>query len=179
MITQEYLHEIFDYDRNTGVFFRKKRTSSSVKIGDIAGCDNGIGYIVISVKSKLVHAHRLAWLYVYGSFPNGNIDHKNGNRSDNRICNLRVVDQSQNTANSKLSKANTSGFKGVTFRKDTNKWAASIWLNYKRISLGSFKNKEDAAMAYDSAANMYFKEFSRTNKDLEQYTNRAEMRAGA
>ena len=160
MITQDYLHEFFHYDSETGVFSRKKRTGSSTHVGDIVGSDNGSGYLVICLKSRLYYAHRIAWLYVYGEMPCRNIDHINGNRADNRICNLRLVNQSQNVANSKLSKANTSGCKGVTWRKDTNKWAAGLMLNYKRISLGSFKTKEEAAEAYKKGAMQHFGEYA-------------------
>ena len=160
MITQDYLHEFFHYDAETGVFSRKKRTSNSTKVGEIVGSDKGNGYLMLCLKSRLYLAHRIAWFYVYGEMPSLNIDHINGNRADNRICNLRLANQSQNTANSKLSKANTSGFKGVTWNKDAKKWNAQLMCNYKRISLGNFEKKEDAADAYKKGSIQYFGEFA-------------------
>jgi hypothetical protein len=151
MITQEILHQLFAYDPETGLFIRKIKTSNNAKMG-IAGTNNGIGYITICVNSKLQYAHRLAWMYMYGSFPDGNIDHINGNPSDNRICNLRLVNQSQNMQNIKKFKNNTSGYKGVTWRKDTKKWTAQIWKNSKRYGLGCFDSAEDAYEAYCQAA---------------------------
>jgi len=160
MITQDYLHEFFHYDSETGVFSRKKRTSPSTTIGEIVGSDKGNGYVMLCIQSRLYLAHRMAWLYVYGETPCANIDHINGNRADNRICNLRLANQSQNIANSKLSKANTSGCKGVTWRKDTQKWSAGLMLNYKHIALGSFKTKEEAAEAYKKGAMQHFGEYA-------------------
>jgi hypothetical protein len=160
MITQDYLHEFFHYDSETGVFSRKKRTGKSTTVGEIVGSDKGNGYLMLCLKSRLYLAHRIAWLYVYGEMPSLNIDHINGKRADNRICNLRLANQSQNIANAKLSKANTSGFKGVTWNKSANKWNAQLMLNYKRISLGNFEKKEDAAEAYKKGAVQYFGEYA-------------------
>ena len=160
MITQQYLQDNFDYNQNTGLFVRTKKTGNSVKIGVPLICDKGNGYIVFSVQGKLQLAHRMAWLYVYGEIPTKNIDHINGIPSDNRISNLRLANQSQNTANSSLSKSNKSGYKGVFWRKDVCKWEAQIGVNYKCVKLGKFDSKEDAAKAYANAAQNYFGVFA-------------------
>jgi hypothetical protein len=160
MITQDYLHEFFHYDPENGLFSRKKRTGPTTKVGEIVGTDKGNGYLMLCLQSRLYLAHRIAWFYIYGEMPPLNIDHINGKRADNRICNLRLANQSQNTANSKLSKANTSGFKGVTWNKDAKKWNAQLMFNYKRISLGNFEKKEDAAEAYKKGSVQYFGEFA-------------------
>jgi hypothetical protein len=161
MITQDYLHEFFHYNPDTGIFSRKKCTGRSTKVGEIVGSHKGNGYLMLCLKSRLYLAHRIAWLYVYGQMPVSNIDHINGNKSDNRICNLRLANQSQNIANSMLSKANKSGFKGVRWRKDIGKWTAAIMVNYKHISLGSYLVKEDAAQAYKKASIKYFGEYAK------------------
>ena len=163
MVTQAQLHHLFDYNPDTGIFIRKIKTSNSVKVGDIVGSDNGLGYIKFCVNSKLQFAHRMAWLYVYGSIPNVNIDHINNNPSDNRICNLRLVNQSENMQNTSKWKTNTSGYKGVTWAKDKNKWGAQIWKNYKRHHLGFFDKPEIAYEAYCQAA----KKLHTHNKVLE------------
>jgi hypothetical protein len=151
MITQAQLHQLFDYNPETGIFIRKIKTSNNAKIG-VSGTDNGIGYIKLCINSKLYFAHRLAWLYVYGVFPNKNLDHINNNPSDNRICNLRLANQSENMQNTEKRKTNTSGYKGVTLRKDTGKWSAQITKNYKNFRLGCFNTAAEAYAAYCQAA---------------------------
>lgn len=160
MITQQYLQDNFHFDPNTGLFVRTKKTGNSVKTGVPLVCNKGNGYIVFCVQGKLQLAHRMAWLYVYGEIPSKNIDHINGIRFDNRIVNLRLANQSQNTANSNLSKSNKSGYKGVIWRKDICKWEAQIGVNYKCVKLGKFDCKEDAARAYANAANKHFGVFA-------------------
>jgi hypothetical protein len=99
---------------------------------------------------KLYQAHRLAWFYVYGVFPSGQIDHINRNKSDNRLVNLRDCSISENKQNSGLYKNNKSGFKGV-FKKG-KRYEAGIRVNNKRIYLGKFGSAELAYEAYVSAA---------------------------
>jgi hypothetical protein len=160
MITQQYLQDNFDYNQNTGLFVRTKKTGNSTKIGVPLTCNKGNGYVVFSVQGKLQLAHRMAWLYIYGEIPSKNIDHINGLPTDNRISNLRIADQSQNTANSCLSKANTSGSKGVVWLKDAGKWRAGITVNYKFINLGRFENIDDAIQAYEAGSRKYFGNFA-------------------
>ena len=162
MLTQQFLKENFHYNSETGIFTRIKKTSNNSKINKPLICKAKAGYIVFFVEKKLRLAHRMAWLYVYGKLPDKNIDHINGIRNDNRISNLRLANQSQNTANSYLSKSNTSGYKGVVWRKELNKWEAQIGVNYKCIKLGKFDLIEDAAKAYSNAANKYFDVFANT-----------------
>lgn len=91
------------------------------------------------------------------------IDHMDQNGLNNQKKNLRVADKSKNGANSKLNKANKSGYRGVTFQKDINKWRVRIWKNNKPISGGCFKNKFDAARAYDLIAKEIFGDFATLN----------------
>ncbi|MEK6878312.1 MAG: HNH endonuclease [Nanoarchaeota archaeon] len=89
------------------------------------------------------------------------VDHINGNRLDNRRKNIRLCAHADNMRNLKLRKDNTSGYKGVT--KSYGKWTAHIQFNKKGINLGYFKDKKDAAKAYNEAAKKYFGEFARLN----------------
>ena len=90
---------------------------------------------------------------IVGNPPKGfETDHINGNKIDNRRNNLRIVTHSQNQINRKMPQNNTSGFKGVCWDKIKQKWRADIKLNYKRIFLGNFKNKSEAARAYNKMA---------------------------
>ena len=99
-LTAERLREVLDYDPDTGVFTRKVRTASSVKVGDVAGSLNGKGYIRIRVDGRLYFAHRLAWLYVHGEWPVDQVDHINGIKNDNRIVEPARGDQCRKPAQS-------------------------------------------------------------------------------
>lgn len=145
-ITQEKLKEELKYNPNTGVFIRTKKTSNKVNIGDIVGYKNNCGYIVIGVDGRQMLAHRLAWVYVYGTMPN-NIDHINGITDDNRITNLRSVSHQENHKNQAISKNNTSGVTGVYWVNQQSNWLAKIKVNYKDITLGRFDTKQEAALA--------------------------------
>lgn len=108
---------------------------------------------------KTIRMHREV-LYTPSGFV---VDHINRNRLDNRRENLRVASRSQNTANSIKPSTNTSGFKGVHYRKDQGRWRAFIRVNKKGISLGQYSTAEEAAKAYNEAAVKYFGEFARLN----------------
>lgn len=93
------------------------------------------------------------------------VDHVNGNGLDNRSCNLRIATPHQNLMNQRKIKG-SSKFKGVTWRKQINKWEARIIYNRQYKYLGCYTKERDAAIAYDKAAKKYFKEFARLNKDI-------------
>jgi hypothetical protein len=152
MLTANRLREVLDYDPQTGIFTRA---------GKRAGSSNGCGYLRIRVDGQRYLAHRLAWLHVHGVWPSDQIDHVNTDRADNRIANLRDASRSQNHANTPLSRANTSGFKGVYWAPHTARWRAAIKVNGKKRHLGYFYSANDAALAYEAAANKMFGEFAR------------------
>lgn len=159
-LTQQTLKELFEYDPDTGVFKRLKRTSSNAISGRICGCKSN-GYIVIHINGRLWYGHRLAWLYVYGTWPNNNIDHINGDKSDNRISNLRDATQTQNHYNVGKKSSNKSGFKGVSWHVEGKKWDAKIRHNGRRIYLGLFDTPEEAHAAYVEAAKHLHGDFAR------------------
>ena len=145
MITQEHLKEILEYNIETGVLnWKEKRNSRALK-GSRAGGLHPNGSIVIGINGKYYLAHRLAWLYVYGEFPKKNIDHINHNRTDNRIKNLRDVNNTENLRNCGLSCKNTSGYSGVSYSKTRRKWIASVKYNQKSIYIGGYDTPEEAA----------------------------------
>ena len=90
MINSNELRALLTYDKDTGVF-RRNTSSGGQEIGSIAGTISKYGYIRIRIKNKAYFAHRLAWLYEYGVWPENEIDHINGEKSDNRLINLRKV----------------------------------------------------------------------------------------
>ncbi len=115
MLTQERLKELLHYDPNTGHFRWKVSNAYTVIVGQIAGWNNGKSARRINIDMKPYLAHRLAWFYVYGEWPN-QIDHINRNRMDNRICNLRNATNSQNQANMKAKSNNRLGIRGLSFK---------------------------------------------------------------
>ena len=155
-LTAEYLRSVLHYAQETGIFTWKVSTARRVKVGDIAGCPNGRGYLLISVCSRLYPAHRLAWLYMYGEWPKDQLDHINRNRSDNRIANLREATSKQNNQNAGKRSDNTSGHPGVSWHKRKSKWRASIKHNYKHIYLGYFSILEEAIAARKVAEKLYW-----------------------
>lgn len=139
------LKEYLNYNPITGEFRWLKSNSNRVHVGDLAGYLDTKGYITIRYFGKLYQAHRLAWLYMTGEFPNI-IDHINRNRKDNRFENLRDVSASQNNMNSKTRIDNTSGIRGVS--KFRNKWRARSSIKGKEKHLGIYETKEKAEQAY-------------------------------
>lgn len=148
--TASALREILDYDSSTGVF-RWKAPRRRVAVGSVAGARDDRGYIRITIDRRGFRAHRLAWLYVYGSWPDEDIDHINGQRSDNRIANLRACSNAENGQNRGLSTNNRSGFTGVSYHQLTRKWQAHIHGEGKRHRLGEYDTAEQAAQAYAEA----------------------------
>ena len=155
-LTAEKLRELLHYNPETGIFIRKVSTTGRVKIGDVAGSINSRGYLLITVLGRPFHAHRLAWLYVYGEWPKLTIDHINRNKADNRITNLRDVSTKQNGQNASKRSDNTSGHTGVYLVKRTSRWQASIAHNQKHIHLGFFTTIEDAIAARKAAEKLYW-----------------------
>lgn len=155
MITAERLREILDYDLETGVFTWKKKTCRKVVVGSVAGCQTKEGYITIRVDGYLMTGHRLAWLYVNGTLPSQGIDHKNRDKADNRICNLRLCTPAENGQNAKLSRANKSGVSGVFFNSKKGKWTAQITVNRKNIVLGAYDSIDEAAASRRAAEVKY------------------------
>ena len=155
MLTVEQLKHALDYDADTGVFIWRTRPGKAVKAGDVAGCvEKRIGYVTIGIAGRIYKAHRLAWLYAYGEWPKGLIDHINGNKADNRIANLRDVFADGNSQNvRKPNRRNKSGFMGVIWYQ--NKWRASMSVNGKSKWLGDYSTPEEAHQVYLAAKRKY------------------------
>jgi HNH endonuclease len=151
MLTQAELKRQLHYDPETGLFTWLISNKNNVKIGDTAGSYDMYGYLTIRIHYKSYKCHRLAWLYVYGVFPNVYLDHINRIKNDNRIINLRAVTAQQNQFNTKTRFDSTSGYTGVSFRKDRKKYTAYIHVNGRKKNLGCFKEAQDAHNAYLAA----------------------------
>jgi hypothetical protein len=158
MITQEYLKSIFEYC--DGNLYWKVANSNRVKIGQIAGTLLYQNYIQIRISRKKYQAHRLIFLMHYGYLP-VQIDHKNNNKADNRIENLRAATNCKNQYNVKIIKTNTSGCKNVTWSKKRKKWYVQLSIDNKRKYFGSFENLELAELVAIEARNKYHGDFAR------------------
>lgn len=151
-LTAELLRAVVDYDPETGVFRWKTAVGSRAKRGEVAGCVGKNGYVFMHVIGKHQYAHRLAWLYVYGVWPSGQIDHINGCRVDNRICNLRDVSHTANCENKRKALPNNkTGLLGVSWSAVMNKYLAAIVSGGVTHRLGYFDDKHEAHAAYVAA----------------------------
>ena len=161
---------VLRFDENTGKFFWKARDDRSVQwnrrfSGKEAG-GTSHGYAQISINGKFYKSHQLVWLLSTGEWPPSDIDHKDMCKSNNLFSNLRLATMSENLANTTIRKTNTSGRKGVSWSSNAKKWMASISVNYKTIYLGYFFDINDAANAYDLAAQKYYGSHALLNKDI-------------
>jgi hypothetical protein len=162
MITHVQLLELAHYDPESGHFTWIK-PRPKIRVGARAGYLHYRGYRAIEIYARAYAEHRLAWLYVYGTWPKDQIDHINRERSDNRISNLREATNGQNRANSKHMSRH--GCKGIAFHGwlKENPWEARITVNKKSIYLGCFPTKYAAHQAYAEAGKKYFGEYHYTN----------------
>ena len=162
ILTQDELKTQLHYDPETGIFTRKLELGRRVKVGDVAGTiDTSTGYSRINVNGKIWYAHRLAWLYMTGEMPINQVDHINSNRYDNRLVNLRLATHEENQKNRIKSKNNTSGYKGVTWDVNRNKWMARAMVNRKTYHLGRYDDAEEAYKAYKAFAKLSHGKFYR------------------
>jgi hypothetical protein len=154
-ITQPQLKEILSYDQETGIFVWIKPTSKRFKVGDRAGskCKTH-GYRHIGIMGISYGEHRLAWLYVYGEFPE-QTDHINHIRDDNRIKNLRDVSPADNAKNLSIYSNSESGIAGVVWQKKSYRWKSMIAVNGKDLYLGVYVDKFEAICVRMSANNKY------------------------
>lgn len=150
-MTRERVASLLAYDQTTGIFTWKVARGCAAK-GTPAGAVMGNGYIGIRIDGVRYLAHRLAWLLIHGAWPQGEVDHINGNRYDNRIENLRDVPRSLNQQNqTRAQSSNKTGALGVSKADAKGRFRARIFSNGKQHHLGTFKTVEEASQAYVSA----------------------------
>jgi hypothetical protein len=145
-ITADELRRLLNYDPMTGDFTWVQPTSDRTRVGQKAGRVNR-GYTSIKIHRREYGAHRLAWLYVHGTWPANDIDHINRDRSDNRIANLREATRAQNLQN--------IHYKGAYWYKPRGKWRVTIRVEGKRLWVGDFNTPEAALAARQVAAEKY------------------------
>ena len=159
MLTQNQLKEYLHYNANTGMFTRIK-SGQGIRFGSIAGRIKPSGYLYIGLQRQEYYAHRLAFLFMTGTFPSNEIDHINGVKDDNRWFNLREATPSENKCNIGKYNNNTSGFKGVSWNKVSKKLRADIQHMNNRIYLGLFDSPESAHQVYIATATRLHGEFA-------------------
>ena len=151
-ITALRLQETVRYDPMTGVFTNMMDRGKKAKEGHQIGFLETTGYLQARIDSRMYRLHQLAWLYMWAQWPEGVIDHINGNKADNRFCNLRDVSQSVNLQNQRCaSRRNKLGILGVSQVEGVGRFSAQIKYGGKLRRLGAFSSVEEASAAYLSA----------------------------
>lgn len=161
-LTQDYIKERFSYNQKTGHLSWKNRPEhdfiskkyQSIFNARFANKESGSfcnGYLRTQIDKKSYFNHLIIWVYVYGRYPEKNIDHIDGNRANNKIENLREVTKLENAKNQKLYKNNGSGFSGVRFDKSLNKWRVQIGSGKNRKHIGIFEERDAAIRARQKA----------------------------
>jgi hypothetical protein len=163
-LTQNTVRTLFEY--RDGSLFWKERIARCLRVGKQAGHLEQDGYIRVRINKVIYPIHRIIFLHHYGYLPKF-IDHKDGNRSNNLIENLRECTARENQYNRKVQSRKfaeiTSKWKGVCWLPTRKRWIARIRVDNKLKFLGHFLNEDDAAVAYNSAAKTYFGEFACLN----------------
>lgn len=167
-LSAEYLRSRLHYDAKTGDFtWLPCEAASTTWNKRYAGTQAGTadqGYVRIYICGRMWRAHRLAWLYVYGELPSGGLDHRDLNKSNNAIGNLRLADQSHNAANARVRSSNRARLKGVNIDHRDGRISASIYFSGRKRHLGTFASIEDAHAAYCEAAKRQWGEFSNSGR---------------
>lgn len=149
------LKDFIEYDPETGALTWKPREGNNRFNAKLAGkpaiSQLSGGYLIGRFRGVNLKAHRVAWAIHYGEWPNGWIDHVNGNPSDNRISNLRIVDPVGNAQNQRLKSSNKSGEQCISWFERDAKWMVKITKNRQQIHIGYFDDLRDAVIARDAA----------------------------
>lgn len=150
-LTAGRLRFLLLYDPKTGIFTRKNKSNRHHVIGEKCGSPHNLGYIQIGVDGNNYLAHRLAWLYMVGTWPSCQVDHRDLDKKNNAWSNLREATAVQQSWNVAVRSSNVSGLKGVSFDKRRGRYVAYITRSGARSFLGSRFSAEEAHELYRSA----------------------------
>ena len=166
MVTQEQLHDLFEYREDGNLIRRVAVRGPGGQIGRAIGSMSNGGkdrpdkkYMTTKIAGQYYYVHKLIYLYHHGYMPE-QVDHINRNSLDNRIENMRAATPSQNCSNRRLFKNNTSGFRGVAWDKIHKKWTSYISFGGKRKNLGYYDDIDDAAKRSESARNEFHGDYA-------------------
>lgn len=160
LLDPKTLREYFRYCN--GHLVRLKRTGVATYIGQkVFGTKHSSGYRYLRFQGKMLAMHRVVFSLCHNRIPKSDVDHRDRNRANNRITNLREASESENNFNSKTHKRNTSGHRGVFWEPEDSKWSARIQLDGKRYRLGRYRTKNAAIRAYSETALLIRKGFYR------------------
>lgn len=161
-ISIDALRQHFDYDAETGIV-RRKIAIRGRPAGSKVWANGSAGYPKVQFEGRTVMLHRLIWALTYNAYPPAGmfIDHKNGDRRDNRLCNLRLASNSQNQANKVKWSGTSSRYKGVSWEKSRRLWKARIKKDGILINIGRYATEEEAHAAYCRKADELFGEYAR------------------
>ena len=149
MLTQARLKELLSYDPLTGEFTNIKSGKGRKPVGTVVGSAHKDGYVTSMIDGKNYLHHRLAWLYVHGYLPPADIDHRHGDRANNKLINLREAARFENCQNDALKTNNQCGITGV--HRVGQRWRANITVHGHRTNLGYFSTANEAQSAYLAA----------------------------
>ncbi len=155
MITQSQLKDAVQYDEDEGLFYWVKPTGKRVQPGQLAGSVNNHGRYVLGINGCAYLQSRLVWLFVHGSMPVGDIDHIDGDPTNNRLKNLRDVPHQENMKNMPRRLDNKSGHSGICWDKSRGKWRVQIDIDGMKTTIGRFADKENAVNARKEAESTY------------------------
>jgi len=182
-LSVEYVRSALAYDPETGILRWKERADRSRSwniryVGTYAGAKSKQGYLMVKINGIKYFAHRLVWVISYGCWPEQQIDHKDGDKLNNRISNIRLATSAQNNQNKNKRRDNTSGHPGVYWYHRHQKWGASIRVDGKQINLGFYVAFEDAVFKRKCAETKYFGEFRKSiapTQPPREYYERADI----
>lgn len=149
---------LLDYDRDSGDLRWKQHMTPRARAGTVAGVIQEGKYRRVGIYGRYYLAHRLAWLIATGEWPPHEIDHINGIKSDNRLCNLRLATSAQNNRNT--IHHNRAGLVGASYSSTKGMYRAQIRVGGKRKFLGWFTTADEASAVYTAAARKYHREFA-------------------
>ncbi len=158
-VTAERVRYLFNYEPSTGRLIRRVNAGYRARKGSIAGGMSRHGYRIVRVDGIVFMAHRIVWMHVHGEWPAKTLDHINGDRSDNRLENLRLADQYENGYNRKVSRRSSTGVLGVYWENTRLKFSASINFRGKTYNLGRYSYLKEAVAARKQAEQRLYGEF--------------------